>query len=261
MKHALITGTSSGIGLALTKQLLGMGYQVHGIGRQMPALAHSAAYSHHHCDLADAAQLGAEMGRFLEARQDVRRFDFVALNAGQFCQAMRRVSDTPMEELVDLLQLNCLSNKTILDALFRAGVDVALCVASASIAGHRARAGNGGYAISKAALNMMMELYALEHPETFFAVIGLCAVDTFLGNQVGTLQLPDDPAFAEQAALRARLPGTGYVVSPQSRASHLLALMLPVPDPRIQSGRFVEIRALLARQPSHSIQSEKGKST
>lgn len=253
MKHALITGTSSGIGLALTNQLLAMGYQVHGIGRQAPALAHQAGYSHHLCDLSDIGNLTTEMMRFLGPRENVRCFNFVALNAGQFCQAMRRVSDTPMEEIAYLLELNCLANKTVLDALFRSGIEVPLCAVSTSIAGQRARAGNGGYAISKAALNMMMELYALEHPQTFFAVIGLCAVNTFLGNQVGTLSLPDDPAFAEQSRLRARLPGTGYVVTPEERAGHLLSLLLPAHDPRVQSGKFVEIRDLVNAKPVNSI--------
>jgi benzil reductase ((S)-benzoin forming) len=247
MKHALITGTASGIGLALTRQLLGMGCQVHGIGRRSPTLEQRANYRHLFCDLSNTGSASAdeEIAHFLAEKKELTRFDLVVLNAGQFCAAMRRVSDTPLDEIIRLFQLNCVANKTILDSLYRAGIDVPLCAVSASIAGHRARAGNGGYAISKAALSMMMALYALEHPDTFFAVLGLCAVNTSLGVQVSTLPLPDDPVFADQARLRSRLAGSGYVVTPEARANHLISLLLPERDPRIQSGKFVEIRELV----------------
>lgn len=247
MKTALITGTASGIGLALAHQLLDRGYLVHGIGRHLPpaAIADHPRYAHLTCDLSDLETLPGHMVRFLSDHPHLSRLDLVLLNAGQFCDAIRRVSDTPLAELMYLQRLNCFSVKLVLDALMGAGIQLPLCAVSASIAGERPRAGNGGYALSKATLNMMMELYALEHPETFFAVIGLCVVDTFLSNKIGTLPLPNDPIFAPQAALRARAVGAGYAVTAEQRAAHLLQLLQPLPDPRLASGQFVEIRALV----------------
>ncbi|ANY17394.1 SDR family NAD(P)-dependent oxidoreductase [Bordetella pseudohinzii] len=52
-RAAVITGSASGIGLALTRHLLDAGWRVHGIDRQpWPAGAH-AGYTHHLRDLTD----------------------------------------------------------------------------------------------------------------------------------------------------------------------------------------------------------------
>lgn len=249
-KQALITGTGSGIGLSLATRLLDMGWQVHGLGRsEAKELRGHARYGHTFCDLSDLKSITAVMQLFLASQAHLTRVDAVFLNAGQFGDGIRRVSDTPMKELLFLQRLNSFSAKAVLDPLLAAGIDMPLCVVSASIAGLRARAGNAGYAISKATLNMLMELYALEHPRTFFAIIGLCVADTFLSRKIGALPLPNDTIFAEQAKLRSRAfgdSGSGYIVGPDQRAEQLISLLLPQPNARIASGKFVEIRDLIA---------------
>jgi benzil reductase ((S)-benzoin forming) len=252
-KHnkALVTGTGSGIGLALVRRLLFMEYEVYGIGRTLaPELEDQRGYHHYTCDLTDFDALSDTMNTVIGALPAPHRLDIVLLNAGRFCDGIRKVSETDMGELLEMQKLNCFVNKVILDALIAAEIEMPLCTVSASIAGKRMRAGNGGYALSKATLNAMMELYALEHPQTFFAVIGLCVVDTFLSNRIGTLPLPCDPVFEPQAKLRERAQGANYIVTPNERANHLISLLLPKPDHRITSGTFVEVRELLKPVPT-----------
>ena len=55
---AVVTGSSSGIGLAIARELLGQGWQVIGLDRDAPCLE-SAAFTPVRVDLADAASLGA----------------------------------------------------------------------------------------------------------------------------------------------------------------------------------------------------------
>lgn len=245
---AIVTGTSRGIGLALAQRLLFIGYEVHGFGRdEADELRVHEAYRHYGCDLSDLDDTRRTIGDWSSDNRAVRRIDAVFLNAGQFGSAIARISDTPMEELETLQRLNCFSSKVILDALLGQGIALDLCAVSSSIAGQRMRAGNGGYALSKATLNAMMELYALEHPDTFFAVLGLCVVDTHLARKIGTLPLSNAPIFEAQRKLRERARQNGYAVTADERVDHLVSLLLPQPDTRLRSGSFVEIRALLGR--------------
>ncbi|AHV91398.1 SDR family NAD(P)-dependent oxidoreductase [Bordetella holmesii] len=52
---AVVTGSASGIGLALTRRLLGAGWRVHGLDRQAWPDEESIAYRHHRIDLTQTA--------------------------------------------------------------------------------------------------------------------------------------------------------------------------------------------------------------
>ncbi|MEJ2373686.1 MAG: SDR family NAD(P)-dependent oxidoreductase, partial [Sulfurimonas sp.] len=57
MKNAIVTGASSGIGLALTKRLLSLGFNVTGVSRNIDeALFDQANFKALQCDLSDEKQ-------------------------------------------------------------------------------------------------------------------------------------------------------------------------------------------------------------
>src|SRR4051794_24909523 len=58
--HAVVTGASSGIGLAIAARLLREGWQVTGLSRSAPALDHPG-FTHRAVDLLDGAALAAAL--------------------------------------------------------------------------------------------------------------------------------------------------------------------------------------------------------
>ena len=245
MINVLITGVSSGIGHALAKHYLESGACVYGLSRRHPPdlIAHPR-FRFCPVDLAVPLTAQAALQRFLLDTQGLTVLDYAFLNAGRFSQRIARVSDVRLADIQQLMDINVWANKTVLDVLLHGGVSIRNCIFSASIAGVRARAGNSGYALSKATLNMLAKLYALEHPDVFFAAIGLCSVDTALSQDV--LSLPIDGNFPAIANLRQRNLEPDYLASPQQRAYQLDQLLQGPLQKLLESGDFVEIRSLLA---------------
>lgn len=249
----LITGASRGIGKALTEKYLEAGYRVYGLSRTLAgsSLRHPR-YTHISVDLARTDELCDVLREQLIRRHEVFDLKYVFLNAGIFSPRIADLMRVPLSEIKELMDVNVWANKVILDTLLGCEISIDTCILSSSIAGVRARAGNSGYAISKAALNMMMQLYALENPQTYFAVIGLCNVDTALARRIGALPL--EGSFPEIEKLRMRGATSGYLATADERATHLqTALSLGLRE-HIPSGQFTEIRSLIS-QPWFTAQS------
>lgn len=243
--RVLIVGVSSGIGNALALQLLARGYQVFGVGRQAPTnIVQDSRFQFAPIDLSDPAGVAPALNAFLFERNQLTSLRYVFLNAGRFSQRIAPMADVALSDLTTLMQINVWGHKQIIDELLRHRVAIDTCIFSTSIAGVRARAGNSGYAMSKAALNMLGKLYALENPGIFFSVLGMCNVDTHLSQTIGSLPLEGD--FPEITQLRARAHAiSGYVITPEQRAAHVIGLLEGGLKEKTVSGDFVEIRSLL----------------
>jgi benzil reductase ((S)-benzoin forming) len=163
------------------------------------------------------------------------------LNAGAFGSAPKRADETSIVEFQEVLNINLIAVKGVLDACL-ARPERPLCVAfSASISAIRPRAGMLSYAVSKAALNTLAKLYAIENRDIFFAVLGLCMVDTDLAR----CAMRADGRFDELIALRTRADTIpGYLATPDERARHLAAVLENRAEMGLQSGQFKEIREL-----------------
>ncbi len=244
VKTALITGVSSGIGYALARELLDNDFTVYGISRRTPKELFKYNKFHHLCaDLSDLENVPNKLHQFLITDSDISKFNYVFLNAGEFNRRISLICDSPVHEYDYLMHLNVWSYKIVLDVLLRANQLIEIVIFSSSIAGLRARKGMGAYAITKSALNMMAKLYALDYPDIFFSVLGLCNVDTFLSDNI--LHLPLMGEFPEMEKLRERAKNPGYLVSPSQRAEQILKLLELNLREKSTSGDFVEIRQLL----------------
>lgn len=246
MKNVIVTGASRGFGHAIARRMLDKGYRVYGLSRTVPAdLVDEAEFRYVPVDLSQTRMASAVLSDYFLREQRVSDVAYLFLNAGMFGDRVMRVSDIAMDEMKQIVDLNVWANKLLLDLFLRSGVPIATCVASASMAGVRARAGNGGYAISKATLNMMLKLYALEHPATFFAVLGLCSLNTRLFDH--TLYPPADPnQFPDIAVLQKRAQLPGYLTTPEQRAQDVDQVLHGPLREQLVSGEFVDMRSLLA---------------
>lgn len=243
--NALIVGVSSGIGNALALQLLVRGYQVFGVGREAPSnIPAGSGFQFARIDLSDPDSVAPALSGFLFERNQLTSLQYVFLNAGRFSQRIAPMANVELSDLTTLMQINVWGHKQILDELLRHQVAIDTCMFSTSIAGVRARAGNSGYAISKAALNMLGKIYALENPHIFFSVLGMCNVDTHLSHTIATLPLEGDFPEIEQLRARARAI-SGYVVNAEQRAANVIDLLEGGLKQQTASGDFVEIRSLL----------------
>jgi benzil reductase ((S)-benzoin forming) len=243
LENVIITGASHGIGNSLAHLMLNKGCRVFGISRSIPRdlLKHP---HFHFCsvDLSDLPAATERLANFLLREHRIQHVWRLFLNAGLFSQRIAPMKNVPLADIDYLMKVNVWANKMLLDLLLGSSVTIDSCVVSSSIAGVRARSGFNGYAISKSALNMTMKLYALENPSIFFAVLGLCFVDTRLGRHV--LNTPLEGDFPENLALRERAKNRGYLATAEQRALDVDAALSTTVREHITSGDFIEIRSL-----------------
>lgn len=241
MAHVFISGVSSGIGHALAALHLARGDKVWGISRHEPEdLLQQPDFHFRALDLYDAKQAHMTLQTFILETS----FDTAYLNAGTFGKAPELARNTSVDAFRSVLELNLIAIKWGLDLLLCRESRPHQIVFSASISGIRQRAGMLSYSVSKAALNALANVYHLENPDVFFAVLGMCNVDTTVAQTI----LQADERFPELVALRERsttLPG--YIVSPAKRAQDIVTLLDRRHALALQSGQFYEIRQLLER--------------
>lgn len=238
MRHIFITGVSSGIGHALALLHLGRGDEVWGVSRRTPEdLLQRPGFHFRALDLCAPEQAHTALQTFIGETL----FETAYLNAGTFGGEPKPASQTSLEEFRGVLDLNLLGVKWVLDLLLCREMRPDNVVLSASVSGIRQRAGMLSYSVSKAGLNALAKVYRLENPDVFFALFGLCNVDTTVARTI----LKADERFTELVALRERSLQPGYIVSPRERAEHIDMLMARRKALNLQSGQFYEVRQLL----------------
>ena len=93
-----------------------------------------------------------------------------------------------------------MANKWLLDLIFASGREVKQVVAISSGASRSGQRGWNGYSISKAALNMLIHMYANEQRRTHFAALAPGLVDTAMQDYL--TNLPADERFKPLAILK-----------------------------------------------------------
>jgi NAD(P)-dependent dehydrogenase (short-subunit alcohol dehydrogenase family) len=231
MKNVLITGMSAGLGKALAEKYSETGYTVSGLSR-----SEVKGYNHIECDLIWKHQIPEKLRTLLK---DVSEIDVVILNAGVLGQ-IEFSNKVVLPELERVLDINTLSNKMIIDYLINKKIEVKQVVAISSGAAINTYTGWGNYSISKAALNMMMKVYAIENPKTHFLSLSPGPVNTsmqdFICEEVDGEKFEWKKKFVE-------LRENNEAPSADEAAEKIYEL-LPQLKEELESGSFIDVREL-----------------
>jgi len=228
-RSLLVTGASSGIGYALAAEALRRDWRVWGCSRRCPEDLVSRGLRHLSVDLADLESLRAALPDFLAGAPD---WDLVVLNAGTL-GAFGDVADVQLSDMQDVWNTNVLSNKLLLDALLASGAELRQVVAVSSGAGLEPRRGVPAYSVSKAALNMLIRLYALELTATHFCLLLPGIVDTPMQGQL-TAQ-PEDDRYPLLQELKRRREAD-QLVAPGDLATRVLDQWQRFPEQTVSGG-------------------------
>ena len=155
LKNILITGCSSGLGLALTNYYLQKGFKVYGISRNKPEIQNQN-FIHISFDLSKILEIKTSLTTILK---EIKNLDLVFLNAGMLGK-IKILQELSIEEMQEVYSLNVYANKELLDILMQIDVKNIFIISSgASKTGYK---GWGSYSLSKAGVNMLVNLYSNE---------------------------------------------------------------------------------------------------
>lgn len=231
----LITGVSSGLGHGLAEVFLGRGATVYGCSRREPQDLIDKGMHFASIDLGDSVSGVSALKEWIAP---VRGLDLVILNAGKLGE-IRDMKDAPLDDLRETMEVNVWSNKWVLDVLFESVSTVKQVVAISSGASLSGSRGWNGYSISKAALNMLIKLYAGERTETHFTSLAPGLIDSAMQDYL--TNLPADDRFAPLEILKAA-KGTERMPDGKTCAKKLVDAFPRLLD--LPSGDYADIRKL-----------------
>ena len=228
MQNILITGVGSGLGKALAKKYLEKGERVYAIGREYPkAFDHHPHFFFFPYDLSETFTLQATVKEFINHHS----FDLAILNAGVLGE-IKPLIETDLEEIKKVMEINVWANKELIDALAKYS-SVKQVVAISSGAAVNGSKGWGAYSLSKASLNMLLNVYAKELPMIHFTALAPGVIKTPMVEHI--LEEVDEKTYPSAARLK-----NGPIQTPEAAADLLIHTFPKLL--KYESGSFLDVR-------------------
>ncbi len=236
----MISGCSRGLGRALAQRYLEAGHRVIGFSRSRTAELSDRYPDRFHyqaVDLRDLDRAGPILAQWF-SDLGLEGFHHVILNAGMLSE-IRDMKDTPLDDMRAAMEVNTWANKMLLDQVLGMHLKPRQVVAISSGASVSGSRGWNGYSLSKAALNMLIKLYAEEEPGVHFTALAPGLVDTAMQDYL--CGLDDDEKYKTIHRLKESRH-TSKMPQPDEAAA-LLFKVIPELVHR-PSGRFVDVREM-----------------
>ena len=227
-KNILITGCSSGLGLALSHYYLEKGFKVYGISRNKPEI-NNPNFIHKSYDLSQISKIKDELSSFIN---DISQIQTAFLNAGMLGK-IKILEELSTQEMQEVYNLNVYANKELLDILKHTKVKNILAISSgASLTGYK---GWGSYSLSKAAINMLINLYSNEMPNSKLLAVAPGVIKTPMTDYI-RFEI-DSEIFTSAKKL-----SEGIVQTPQETAIKIDTLINRIDE--FESGIYVDVRKI-----------------
>jgi len=234
--HILITGTSKGLGEGLALYYLDRGHKVFGISRNNnPGLEKHQDFKFLSLDLSDFEGIRNKLPGFL---RDAGHVDLAILNAGVLGE-IKDMGECTLDEIERVMDINVWSNKVLIDLMYENLEHISQVVAVSSGAAVLGNRGWNAYSISKAALNMMIKLYAREREETHFSSIAPGLIDSAMQEYI--FSLAEDPRFPSLRSLK-ETKSSGQMPSAGEAAETLAKAVIKAHNE--ESGSFLDVREM-----------------
>lgn len=226
MKNVLITGCSSGLGLALTNFYLEEGYKVFGINRSQPKIENEN-FIFKEFDLSKIDIIKEKLTPFIDSIEEI---DIVYLNAGVLGE-IKEMVHLSVEEIKEVLNLNVFANKELLDILAKSKVSNIIGISSG--ASQNGSKGWGAYSLSKSSLNMLINLYSKEMTNTKLLSVAPGVIETPMTDVI-RFEV-DDNIFTSAKVLKE-----GDIQQPLDAAARLHNVIEKIDE--FESGSFIDVR-------------------
>jgi len=233
MKNIFISGISSGIGKSLAIHFADLGINVYGISRKVLDYKHENIH-HAQVDLTEFDSIDTKIKDLLSNSPNI---DLAVLNAGVLGN-MSTMKDAFMTELKSVMDTNLWSQKILLDTLLKLDPAMKRVIGISSGAAVNGSKGWSGYSLSKAAFNMLIQLYASENEITQFIALAPGLVDTGMQEYISSVSSEEFPGLARLQAAR----GTDTMPSPDTFALKFAAALPKLES--LESGSFIDIRKM-----------------
>ena len=176
-KKILITGNTSGLGLALTELLLNNNNKVYSISKR--SIKKRRNLKSQVCNLNNVNSISKSLNRLLTTK----KLDYVFLNAG-ILGKIDLIKNLNIKEINRIFKVNVFSNKQIIDYLIKKNIRTKLIIGISSGAALHPKYGWYLYCSTKSALKYMLEAYALENPKIKFINLSPGLIKTKMQKQI-----------------------------------------------------------------------------